>query len=1796
MKKYNLWWKRGVSAALTMVMAAGIMPTSVKANTVSEVSVKKESVKKTAADNLLASFDFNQEASDGENGKFFLGEGSKAAVNGSCQIQIREAENKALYLDGGSNYLNITAQDDSPLLTGKEEITISYDAKPDRTGANWAFFASNSTASQNNNQERYIGSLVKDGNTKIERYKNSGSRPKTVSASTGNDWSHVDVVFTRTETKLYVNGRPAVTAESQYLLSDILGENSVFQIGKANWGNGEYYKGWIDNFKIYDGALTDGELVDHSALDQEEYDALTIYGADNANVVENIKGNINLPAKGKYGSAVTWKSSDEAVITSSKTGDKPAGVVTRPQAGQGDKNITLTATINGKDKVFTAKVKELPAGLDTNYESEDGGYLWVNFGISGKYEKIFYGFSEDGLNWYNLNKNAQGTAQPILDNTESDLGVRDPHIIRSPQGDKYWILGTDLHAEGGGTGGTGWNSHGGSKKLIVWESDDMVNWKKSIVDAGLETAGCVWAPEAIYDEKTGEYMVYWSARDEKYHGTQEGDPLKVYLTRTRDFHTFTEPKVWLSEDGGADNYNIIDSTIQKMGDSYFRFSTSDWNTVVEKSAALSDEVYDVTKDNSANPWQRIMTRSTNVQHGIDGKEGLNSYKLPNGQWCVVGDNQGYDGYLFDTQKVQFKKISNMKFHDGRFRHGSIIRVSKAEKDAILQAYDKNNKYNPAAKEDPQLVSSTVTVKNGTGSDFTGATGDVAEITADSPEEGKVFAGWSFKTSGGKDYNPVFADNTNKNSETAKIYLTSTSITATAQYTAVEEPVIGKPAEDHDGLTVASGAELIDDFASGKMLKVTAGWNNTNGGHADFKGSQKLFRRNSFTLLADIKVTDTDNAGDNQKKKSAFAVGTETNSIRIQPQLGILGYGGHTSGIPSQKAAMTKSMKTNKWSSVALVYHEDAESGYAAVYMDGEKVSDDQKLGFKLSTMDGVKGSVARSFGTSFLLNGIYDNIVVSDQTMTEENAKTETAERTKQKRQNAFDKEVQVEKAYIGTYPTPPGSSEDPDNTPDASKGKDDHTAVSAKVDSENKKITSYVQPEADLSELEVNITLADSDAKLKIDGKEFVNGGKADLSNGAALEVSLDGAVQTWQIEKPKIAYNPVLPGQFADPDIDYFDGKYWMSATTDGYGGKDGRWTSYDFHMFSSDDMVNWKDEGVILDVKNKTPGKNEKGVDIAPVEWSQGNAWAPSIEKVGDKYYFYFCAKKNGTSCIGVAVADKPAGPYTAMKDPLLTPEICNKAGASVGQTIDPSIFKDTDGKTYIYFGNGSGAVAQLNDDMVSIKEGTMKKISGMNGFRESVVVNKIGSKYHFTWSCNDAGSENYSVNYGTSDSPYGPVDFKYTLLQKDKENDMLGTGHQSMLEDPKTGKLYLSYHRFFTPLGVYTSDRYFGIHRESCINQVPYDEESGLMLAIKPTMEGVKGNIVLADGSIYKGDGAKKYVTVNYQASKGGQITGTPSQKIDKDGETMEVEAVAEKGYRFVQWNDGKKEAKRSDQHVQSDITYTAQFEKTAEPVKKVTVRYAANTGGRIEGNTVQQINAGESASTVKAVPNKGYRFVRWSDGLTSASRTDKNVRADQTIAAYFEKIAVKPPVVKPAAVTGLKSYSNKTTSLKISWKKVKDAKGYEVYRYSSKYKKYVKVKTTGSTSYYNNKLKAGTTYSYRVRAYKYNGKAKLYGSFSRTLKTATAPSKVTGVKVKKSSKTKIKLSWKKTKGASGYAIYMKTGNGKYKRVKTITKGSTARYSKTKLKKGRKYTFKIRAYKKADKNIYGSYSSSKTLKLK
>ena len=506
---------------------------------------------------------------------------------------------------------------------------------------------------------------------------------------------------------------------------------------------------------------------------------------------------------------------------------------------------------------------------------------------------------------------------------------------------------------------------------------------------------------------------------------------------------------------------------------------------------------------------------------------------------------------------------------------------------------------------------------------------------------------------------------------------------------------------------------------------------------------------------------------------------------------------------------------DSWTRVDVVLTE----GKTSLYINGviqSEVNSTHKITDILGTSSILQIGKA-NWGSGEYYKGWIDNMTIRNYALTAEEVKEEA---------NDFVSTLpMVEGAVVGTAPT----KEEAANY----RGTDDHTAIYTKVDKDNRTLTPYVRRIADVTKLPVTLKL-NGTADITADGKAFTNGSEMDLSED--VEVVVKNAAdreETWTIKAAVVSNNPVLPGQYADPDIDYFDGKFWIFPTTDGYSG----WSGAIFHAFSSEDMVNWTDEGVIMDLANDNPGLNDNGVQIGASTWAVGSAWAPSIEEKNGKYYFYYCGKfTNGQSAIGVAVADNPAGPYVDKGEALLTVSMCSNAGVSMGQAIDPSIFTDDDGTSYITFGNGKAAIAQLNDDMMSIKEGSLKQINGLRDFRESVVVTKVDGKYHWTWSCDDTGSPNYHVNYGVSDTLDGSITYVKTLLSKDEENGLLGTAHHSVLHVKDIygeDRYFIAYHRFYTPLNIYTSG--LGYHRETCIDEITFDE-NGYMQA-EPTLEGV-----------------------------------------------------------------------------------------------------------------------------------------------------------------------------------------------------------------------------------------------------------------------------------------------------------------------------------------------------------------------
>ncbi|KAH8200583.1 hypothetical protein TruAng_005235 [Truncatella angustata] len=301
----------------------------------------------------------------------------------------------------------------------------------------------------------------------------------------------------------------------------------------------------------------------------------------------------------------------------------------------------------------------------------------------------------------------------------------------------------------------------------------------------------------------------------------------------------------------------------------------------------------------------------------------------------------------------------------------------------------------------------------------------------------------------------------------------------------------------------------------------------------------------------------------------------------------------------------------------------------------------------------------------------------------------------------------------------------------------------------------------------------------------------------------------------------SPVLPGYNADPNIAVFGGTYYMYPTTDGYAD----WGAKDFYVWSSSDLVTW--------TRNDNPILTLNGAD-GNVPWSTGNAWAPTIASKNGKYYFYFCGHNPiyNAKNIGVAVGDSPEGPFTAQEGPMIT----NTESITTSQAIDPDVFADpVSGKYYFFWGNGKCLVAELNDDMLSIKQDTITEITGLTDYNEGTFVNYRNGLYHLTYSIADTRSPDYRVGYATATSPTGPYTYQGVVLQKDESQGILGTGHNSIIGILGTDDWYMAYHRFAIPNGN-------GTDREVTIDRVTFNADTGLMNTIVPTLASVSAETV------------------------------------------------------------------------------------------------------------------------------------------------------------------------------------------------------------------------------------------------------------------------------------------------------------------------------------------------------------------
>lgn len=279
-------------------------------------------------------------------------------------------------------------------------------------------------------------------------------------------------------------------------------------------------------------------------------------------------------------------------------------------------------------------------------------------------------------------------------------------------------------------------------------------------------------------------------------------------------------------------------------------------------------------------------------------------------------------------------------------------------------------------------------------------------------------------------------------------------------------------------------------------------------------------------------------------------------------------------------------------------------------------------------------------------------------------------------------------------------------------------------------------------------------------------------------------------------------------------YDDEVWVYPTwSDEYG------RQLHFDCFSSKDLVHWT--------------KHENILTNKEVTWAWQAMWAPAAIRKDGKYYLFFGANdiqnNDQPGGIGVAVADRPEGPYKDLLGRPLIDKIVNGA-----QPIDQFVLED-DGQYYMYYGGwGHCNVVKLNDDFTDIvpfPDGELyKEVTPDPKYVEGSFVIKRNGQYVFMWSEGGWGSPDYSVAYAVSDRPFGPFKRVGKILQQDP-SVATSAGHHSVINIPGTERWYIFYHR--RPKGDKARD-----HRQTCIDRMEFESpESNTIRPVKMTFEGV-----------------------------------------------------------------------------------------------------------------------------------------------------------------------------------------------------------------------------------------------------------------------------------------------------------------------------------------------------------------------
>lgn len=303
--------------------------------------------------------------------------------------------------------------------------------------------------------------------------------------------------------------------------------------------------------------------------------------------------------------------------------------------------------------------------------------------------------------------------------------------------------------------------------------------------------------------------------------------------------------------------------------------------------------------------------------------------------------------------------------------------------------------------------------------------------------------------------------------------------------------------------------------------------------------------------------------------------------------------------------------------------------------------------------------------------------------------------------------------------------------------------------------------------------------------------------------------------VQAQKMSGNPLFPGWYADPEGAVFGNRYWIYPTySDAYE------KQVFLDAFSSRDLIKWKKHSHIL--------------DTAAVKWAHKAMWAPAIVHKDDRYFLFFAANDiqndEETGGIGVAVADRPQGPYKDYLGKPLLDKFHNGA-----QPIDQFVFHDADGQYYMIYGGWRHCnIVRLKADFSGFEpyeDGSVFREITPEGYVEGPFMFIRNGKYYFMWSEGGWGGPDYRVAYAMADSPFGPFERIGVVLQQDPAV-ATGAGHHSLINAPHSDDWYIVYHR--RPLTETHHN-----HRATCMDKLEFNDQ-GLIRPVKITFEGVKRN--------------------------------------------------------------------------------------------------------------------------------------------------------------------------------------------------------------------------------------------------------------------------------------------------------------------------------------------------------------------